>query len=76
MSIQKTEISHLTKSVRKSFSNRKDNDRFFEDSKNQSAPYKKPKTNFRHYLEEQLCDEDFEDDTALIDSDGTYFGEH
>ena len=64
--------SHLTKALRKSFSEKKKNsDKMFESEGHHSKPYKKPKTNFKHYIEEQLAEDDYfdHDDAHLYNGD-------
>lgn len=52
----------IGKSIRKDFSVKKKSKdgQIFEDKRPGSEPYKKPKTHFKHYLEEHL--DDSEDD--------------
>jgi len=53
-----------SKSIRKDFSTTKKKGNkdhtMFEDKRPSSDPYKKPKTNFKHYLEDHLDDEEDE----------------
>jgi|694.fasta_scaffold07849_6 hypothetical protein len=60
---KETPSDFAAKSIRKDFSAKKKGNGnkdsvVFEDKRPGSEPYKKPKTHFKHYLEEHLDDED------------------
>ena len=60
--MKKETSDFVGKSIRKDFSAKKKdkNINVFEDKRPVSEPYKKPKTHFKHYLEEHLDDEEDE----------------
>ncbi len=58
---KETPTDFVSKSIRKDFSTKKKGNKdstVFEDRRPGSEPYKKPKTHFKHYLEEHLDDDD------------------